>query len=280
MTYIGDREGDIYEVWARIPNATTQALFRASRNRKIAESQHTLYAYLSEPPCMGTYAFQVPADTRHGRESREAWMAVRFVPVTIQRPPRLRPTDYPPSLPLYAVEAREIQPPPGQTPIHWRLLTTHPIRSIEAALEVIRWYSWRWHIEQLFAILKHSGLDLEATQLESVAAIKRLCMLSLGAAVRILQLWKGREDISRSATLVFNPAQQQFLAQLGSRLNGRTRKQQNPFPPYTLAWATWLIARLGGWSGYASQRPPGIVILLRGLKHFDTRFEGWAMAHL
>ena len=116
--------------------------------------------------------------------------------------------------------------------------------------------------------------------MESVAAIKRLCMLSLGAAVRILQLWKGREDISRSATLVFNPAQQQFLAQLGSRLNGRTRKQQNPFPPYTLAWATWLIARLGGWSGYASQRPPGIVILLRGLKHFDIRFEGWAMAHL
>jgi hypothetical protein len=280
VTYIGDREGDIYEVWARIPNATTQALFRACRNRKIAESQHPLYTYLSAQPCAGTYAFQVPAETRHGRESREAWMAVRFVPVTIQRPPRLRHSDYPPSLQLYAVEAREIQPPPGQTPVHWRLLTTHPIRAIEAALEVIRWYSWRWHIEQLFAILKQSGLNLEATQLESVPAIKRLCMLSLGAAVRILQLWQGRDDISRSANLVFNQAQQRFLAQLSLRLNGRTRKQQNPFPPDNLAWATWLIARLGGWSGYASQRPPGIAILFRGLKHFENLFEGWAMAHL
>lgn len=280
VTYIGDREGDIYEVWSRIPNATTQALFRACRNRKITESPQPLYAYLSQQPCAGTYAFQVAADTRHGREPREAWMAVRFVPVTIQRPPRLRHSDYPPSLQLYAVEAREIQPPPGQTPIHWRLLTTHPIRSLEAALEAIRWYSWRWHIEQLFAILKQHGLDLESTQLASVAAIKRLCMLSLGAAVRILQLQIGRDDVSRPASLVFSQSQQQCLVQLSSRFNGRTRKQQNPFPPGTLAWATWLIARLGGWSGYASQRPPGISILLRGLKHFDNLFEGWSMAHL
>jgi len=78
------------------------------------------------------------------------------------------------------VEAREIQPPPGQTRIHWRLLTTHPIRSLEAALEIRH-----WRIEMLFVILKQHGLALEASQLASVAAIKRLCMLSLGAAVRI-----------------------------------------------------------------------------------------------
>ena len=280
VTYIGDREGDIYEVWTRIPNATTQALFRVCRNRKIAESPQTLYAYLSQQPCAGTYAVQVPSDPRHGREPRDAWMSVRFVPVTILRPPRLRHSDYPLSLPLYAVEAREIQPPAGQKPIHWRLLTTHPIRSLEAALQVIRWYSWRWRIEQLFAILKQHGLNLESTQLESVAAIQRLCILSLGAAVRILQLQTGRDDVSRAASLVFSQRQQQCLAQLSPRLNGRTRKQQNPFPGYTLAWATWLIARLGGWSGYASQRPPGIVILFRGLKHFDTLFEGWSLAHL
>ena len=148
----------------------------AEGDRKIAESQPPLYAYLRAQPCAGTYAFQVPADSRHGRESREAWMAVRFVPVTLQR----RHSDEPPSLRLYAVEAREIQPPPGQMPIHWRLLTTHPIRSLEAALEIRH-----WRIEMLFAILKQHGLALEATQLASVAAIKRLCMLSLGAAVRI-----------------------------------------------------------------------------------------------
>ncbi len=147
------------------------------------------------------------------------------------------------------MEAREIQPPSGQTPILWRLLTTHPIQSLEAALGVMRWYRWRWPIEQLFALLKQRGLDLEATQLESVAATKHLSLLSLGAAVRILQLQTGREDASRSATRVFNPAQQQFLAQLSPRLKGRTRKQQNIFALYTLGWATWLMARLGGWSG-------------------------------
>ncbi|MBD1843199.1 hypothetical protein H6F89_07240 [Cyanobacteria bacterium FACHB-63] len=40
-------------------------------------------------------------------------------------------------------------------------------------------------------------------------------------------------------------AQQHCLEHLAPRLNGRTRKQQNPYPAATLSWATWYIARLG-----------------------------------
>jgi len=46
-----------------------------------------------------------------------------------------------------------------------------------------------------------------------------------------------------------------------------------------LAWAAWLIARLGGWSGYQSQRPPGIVTFYRGLQTFESIFLGWKLAH-
>lgn len=53
---------------------------------------------------------------------------------------------------------------------------------------MIRWYTWRWRIEQLFATLKKAGLNLEATQLELIAAIQRLTVLALSIAVRILQL--------------------------------------------------------------------------------------------
>ncbi|MBN3909061.1 MAG: hypothetical protein HWQ35_21655 [Nostoc sp. NMS1] len=42
-------------------------------------------------------------------------------------------------------------------------------------------------MEQLFATLKTAGLNLEATQLESIAAIQRLTVLALSVAVRILQ---------------------------------------------------------------------------------------------
>jgi hypothetical protein len=279
VTYIGDREADIYELWERVPDATTHLLVRASRNRTLADTQRLLYDYLHEQPCQGTYAFRVIGDSRKEREAREAWMAVRFVPVTLQRPKRLQGTESASHLHLYALEAREIQPPKGQSPVHWRLLTTHPVQTLEQALQVIGWYAWRWHIEQLFAVLKQSGFDLEATQLESVAAIKRLCLLSLGAAVRTLQLQLGRQDEARSADVVFSAPQQQCLDALSGPLNGRTRKQQNPFLPKTLAWASWLIARLGGWSGYASQHPPGIVTLLNGLKQFETFFEGWSLSY-
>lgn len=150
---------------------------------------------------------------------------------------------------------------------------------IEQALQVIEWYSWRWKIEQLFATLKQGGLDLEATQLESGKAIQRLCVLALSAAVRVLQLSEGRQDEIQSATVVFSQAQQQCLSDLAPKLNGRTAKQQNPHPPLTLAWATWLIARLGGWSGYQSQRPPGTSTLFEGLRQFDSLFQGWSLAH-
>jgi hypothetical protein len=95
---------------------------------------------------------------------------------------------YPPSIKLYAVEAKEINPPKGQKPIHWRLMTTHEVVCIEQALQVVQWYCWRWLIEELFATVKKKGLDLEASQLESIDAIQRLTVLGLSVAVKTLQM--------------------------------------------------------------------------------------------
>lgn len=279
VTYVGDREADIYEEWVRVPSRGHQVLIRACRDRLIAQSSKTLFGYLSEQPCQGTYSFTVAGDKRKGRIQREALMAVRFVPVTLERPKRLKDTDYPTSVSLYAVEAQEVHPPTGQSPVHWRLLTTHPVMILEQALQVIQWYSWRWQIEQLFAILKEGGFDIEATQLESGVAIQRLCVLSLAAAVQVLQLQEGRDDPNQAARVVFSSEQQQCLVELAPTLEGRTRKQQNPYPLYTLAWASWLIARLGGWSGLQSQRPPGIRTLFKGLQKFEGIFQGWILAH-
>ena len=143
---------------------------------------------------------------------------------------------------------------------------------------MIQWYRWRWQIEQLFALLKRVGLDLESTRLESVNAIERLTILALMVALRILQLKIGRADESLPASMTFSAQQQQCLMHLMPRLQGRTQKQQNPFSSGSLPWASWLIARLGGWSGYRSQSPPGIRTLSQGLKKFETLFEGWSLA--
>ena len=104
----------------------------------------------------------------------------------------MKAQDYPPRITRNAVEAIEVNPPAGQEAIHWRLLTTHRVVCWEQALQVIEWYRWRWRIEQLFATLKQVGLNLEATHLESCAAIQLLTVLALGVAVRTRKMVEGR----------------------------------------------------------------------------------------
>lgn len=278
VTHIGDRESDIFEEWATVPDQHNHVLVRVRQDRRLWGMSQSLYTYLRLQPGEGNYTIEVLADPRSGRTAREALLIVRCAPVQIQRPDKLSAQDYPKSLTLYAVEAQEVCPPAGQEPIHWRLLTTHRVVCLFQALCVIEWYRWRWRIEQLFATLKCAGLNLEATQLESVAAIQRLTVLALSVAVRTLQMVEGRDNPDLPASLSFSNDQQQCLCQIAPTLEGQTQKQQNPYPPFSLPWATWLIARLGGWSGYSSQRPPGMPTLVHGLRQFESIFLGWKLA--
>ena len=278
VTHIGDREADIYEEWATVPDRYNHVLVRVHQDRRLLGRTESLYTYLSAQPCEGTYTVDVIADSRHGRTAREALLVVRWASVEIQRPDKLNREDYPPRVKLYAVEAKEVNTPTGQEPIHWRLMTTHPVVAIEQALQVIKWYCWRWLIEQLFATLKFVGLNIEATQLESIKAIQRLTILALSVAVKTLQMVEGRDNLDVPASVAFSQEQQQCLTQIAPTLQGRTLKQQNPSPKASLPWSTWLIARLGGWSGYRSGRPPGIPTLVHGLRRFETIFIGWKAA--
>jgi len=62
------------------------------------------------------------------------------------------------------------------------------------------------------------------------------------------------------------------------KVEGRTEKQRNPYSKNSLAWAAWVIARLGGWNGYRSESPPGPITMLRGLQKFELQYEGWLLA--
>jgi hypothetical protein len=279
LTIVADRESDIYEEFVDIPDEKTHLLIRSKSNRLLYDQDMKLFDHLSSQKLGGSYDLKIKGDKRSKRKGRTALIEVRYSKVKISRPQKVS-KDYPDYIELYAVEARENAStvPKGEKPILWRLLTSHVVESYEWACKIISWYCLRWLIEQLFRTLKSKGVDIEASQLEQGIALKRLLIIALQAALRIMQLVQEREGKSGiQADVVFDEKEIEFLRVIGPHQEGKTKKQQNPYNQDSLAWAAWIIARLGGWKGHKPKSPPGPISMSRGLKAFGLMFFGAKM---
>jgi len=214
------------------------------------------------------------------RSARQACMAVRFAPVRICRPGSCSDPNAPEEIELFAIDVRELDAPAGEEPIHWRLLTTHMVESVAQALTVIGWYRLRWHIEQLFRTLKRQGLGIEQSVIEDGVALEKLAIIALIGATITMQLVLARAASSDDtpATRVFDANQIDVLHALQRKLQGGTLEQQNPYRPQSLACAGWTIARLGGWTGYASDRSTGPITMRDGLQRFNAIVDGYDLA--
>jgi hypothetical protein len=277
VTVVCDREGDIYDLFAAVADAGPRAhlLVRAARDRSLADEEDLLFAHVDALPERHRYRIEVPA--KQGRKKRTATVALGYDRVEINRPSRAARV-LPDKIGLNVVVVREINPPKGAEPVRWVLLTTHAIDSLSAAIEIVRWYRLRWHIEQLFRTLKSDGFDVESSQVVEAHALMNLVTAALIAAVLTLQLTLARDGATRQLISDgFNETEVKVLRRIERSLPGKTAKQLNPHPPNRLAWAAWIIARLGGWTGYASQKPPGPKTIHLGLTHFQALAQGWLL---
>lgn len=277
-TVIGDREADIYEVFARLPDERTHVLIRAVRDRTLSE-QDRLFSAIAKAPEAGRIAFELQA--RPGRPARTVELAVRFAEVTLRQPRLGADRRDPRELTLNMVEVREIDPPSPKEAVIWRLLTTHTVKTLVDACHIVDLYRLRWTVEQLFRTVKSQAIDLEESLIADGDALERLAAAALIVATRVMQLVHGRDAAGQAfkAARLFSPTEITVLQALMARLEGKTQKQKNPHPVHTLAWAAWCIARLGGWNGYAKERPPGPVTFSNGLKRFHAIAEGFALAN-
>lgn len=278
VTLMDDREADIYEKWDRLPDANMHLLTRASRNRALADGSR-LFATLAKFPQADRFTLDVQA--RPGKHvARQAVMAVRFGCIRIRRPTSCSDRNASAEIKLSAIEVRELNPPPGQTQILWRLLTTHAVETVEQALTVIGWYRQRWHIEQLFRTLKRQGLRVEESVIEDGEALEKLVTMALIVATTTMQLVLALAAAGQAppASRVFTPEEIEVLRALQKKLQGRTLKQQNPFAPDSLPWAAWTIARLGGWTGYGSDHSKGPITMRDGLERLAGIVDGYTLA--
>ena len=131
---------------------------------------------------------QIKGDTRKRRQRRDARIAkveVRATTLTL-RPPR-RPDRKLPKITLNLVLVEETNPPEGETPIQWLLVTSLPIAAGEQVRRIVSYYCIRWQIEIYFRTLK-SGCRIEARQFEKLDRLLN-CLAVYSIVASELLIW-------------------------------------------------------------------------------------------
>lgn len=286
-THVFDREADIFDLFEGVEGlpGCHHLLVRSHYNRSIINEQSEeskLWDHMQATQSEYTYELEISAQSRRNesrrkqqqRTARKAVIQLRFGSVRLCAPSTHK--DGSPTQKFCWVEALE-QPdsvPATEEPIHWRLLTTHEVRDYDTAMQIVGWYEKRWFIEQLFRLIKRKGFNIEQCQLRSFGAILKMTVLCFQAAFDVLRLLLARDNPkAQPIQQVFTQDQIKCLSILNQALQGKTEKQRNRHPPNQLSWATWVIARLGGWKGLSSQSKAGPITIKEGLEKFAHYYE-------
>jgi hypothetical protein len=281
LVTVCDREADIYEFFQLSAQLAAPVLVRANYDRPI--NKRSMYAekdivklwqHLEHQPCAGRFAVEVPArrGTKHAppRAPRVATVEVRFVAFTLNPPKRLSSTL--PDLAISAIDVREKDPPAGEPPLEWMLLTNLPIENFDQAYEKVQWYCLRWRIEMYHKVLK-SGFRIEHCRLgEAQRLIRYVTVMSI-IAWRVLMLTLiARTHPEAPCTTLLTEQEWQVLY---CKVHNTTVLP--PKPPALREVIVW-IARLGGFLARENDGQPGAISLWRGWKRLTDLTQGWLLA--
>jgi hypothetical protein len=269
LTAVSDCESDIYELFVRRPG-NMHLIVRACQDRRIetedAQQVDLLFAHVDGLSVQAQWMTVIPAAP--GRKARETELTARFSRVALRKPLHGAAADLPDTVTLTMLDVREASTPTDSPPVHWRLLTTHEITGLGEARRVVDLYRRRWTIEEYFRTLKTAGFDIEAADIADPDVMIKLVVAAAVAAVTVMQLVRSRDGTTnQSLADAFEPADQPILEAISAQLEGKTERQKNPHPKGSLAFAAWVMARLGGWTGYYGK--PGPQVMRRGLQDYE-----------
>jgi hypothetical protein len=284
---VADSESDIYEVLVEGTQEPQNIawIVRACQNRALLcendqnGGEKCLREYvLQQPVLLGKTIHvrgrksKVACETRGRRQpraSREAEVVVRAACVTL-RPPWRPPDHKLPPVVVNVVLVSEVNPPPGDEPVEWLLLTSLPIDSVEQVQRIIQYYCVRWMIEIFFRVLK-SGCRVEERLFEYMDRLLTCLAVYVIVAWRTLYVCRlGRSCPEIDCEAVFEPAEWKSAWKV-------VHRQDPPLQPPALGVFIRLVAQLGGYVNRKRAAPPGPQTLWIGLQRVHDFATCWQL---
>ena len=286
-----DREADTYEYLAFKIDNNQRFVVRVDGDRRIS-SGRPLFEVMLEGKLLGQKEISIGQrgsnsgafgkSDRPARASRKAVLEIRTGTVLVDAP-RGKKSEGESLLPINFVLVLESNPPPGQEPLCWRLFTSEPVSTLEEALTVVRYYEWRWMIEEFHKCWK-TGCRAEDRAFQSFDAIEKILSITSHIAVRMLQLRSLVESSpDANAGLIVTPEEQACLLaiakEIEAKLPARAKKADATQSAVTAEEAITIIAKLGGWQKRNKDYDkPGWQALWRGWGRFQEWLLGWRAA--
>jgi hypothetical protein len=280
--HVADRGADIFELLQALHDRGQHYVIRSCHNRalvvrpnasgqmELAEGDesaailpHLLHDRLRTLPGGASWTVRVGATSK--RQGREATVQASYCRVEL-KPPHVRKGNYRrEAVSVWAVRVWEVNPPAGEEPLEWVLLTDQEITQAESLRQVVGWYECRPVIEEFHKGQK-SGVGIEKLQLQDAGSVQAAIALLSVVALALVNL----RAAARDAQQADRPAEQ-VVPRLWVRVLSIWRYKE--LRPLSVRQFTLALARLGGHLNRKSDGLPGWITLWRGWERLHTMLD-------
>jgi Transposase DNA-binding/Transposase Tn5 dimerisation domain/Transposase DDE domain len=288
LVWLADSEADIYEVIAEA-SAEPQVIdfvVRACQDRALvdatgAEASNSVDHLRNEvlkTPVLYTQDIKVRGREpkvasddrrrRQPRQSRTAQVEVRATQVTLRAP--WRSDRKLPDVTVNAVLVTEVNPPDGDVPVEWLLLTSLPIDTLDGVHLIVQYYCTRWMVEIFFRVLK-SGCRVEERRFKHIDNFLPCLGIYMIVGWRVLMVCRlGRSCPEISCEAIFTPTEWKSVYQV-------VRRQSPPPQPPRLQEMVRMVAQLGGYINRKRQDEPGPQTVWLGMQRMHDIALCWEL---
>jgi hypothetical protein len=280
LVHVMDSHGDCFGTFAEARRRNVGLLVRVMHYDRKLEDGAALLGHLSSRPVLAgrlTVTLHEQRDERNRikHPEREAVLQARTARVTLPPPTGGGYAGEEPVV-LNAILLEEPDPPAGQEPVRWALLTTLPVDTFEQVERAAGYYGLRWRIEEFHRVQKE-GCRVQEAQFDDAEDLKRLAAIKSVVSVRLLQLRDAAHEALQDPPKLDTPKRlRQIVPAAWIAVVAALAKLDAS--EMTVSQFYRRIAMRGGWLGRKSDGPPGWKTLWRGWNELWWLVQGYELA--